>query len=157
MKAVTYILRCSNGQYYVGSTENLEERMKLHNSGKGGQFTSRHLPFELVYTEEFDSYAEAFRRERQLHGWSHAKKEALITHHPSSFSGLYWFLYLDELGNRLSKDYPNKVVHVAENIQPSARGEYEITTGTHDSLSEASTFVEVIENRWSSESRDKCT
>ena len=78
MKAVTYILRCSNGQYYVGSTENLEERMKLHNSGKGGQFTSRHLPFELVYTEEFDSYAEAFRRERQLHGWSHAKNEALI-------------------------------------------------------------------------------
>ena len=109
-------------------------------------------------------------------------------HHPSSFSGLYWFLYLDELGNRLSKDYPNKVVHVAENIQPSARGEYEITracpersrrvnqwflrdgelkvqtlgrgfawldTGTHDSLSEASTFVEVIENRWSSESRGK--
>ena len=84
--------------------------------------------------------------------------------------------------------YPNKVVHVAENIQPSARGEYEITracpersrrvnqwflrdgelkvqtlgrgfawldTGTHDSLSEASTFVEVIENRWSSESRGK--
>ena len=68
--------------------------------------------------------------------------------------------------------YPNKVVHVAENIQPSARGEYEITTvnqwllgdgelkvqtlgrgfawldtGTHDSLSEASTFVEVIEKR----------
>lgn len=86
-------------------------------------------------------------------------------HHPSSFSGLYWFL-------SLSKDYPNKVVHVAENIQPSARGEYEITTvnqwflrdgelkvqtlgrgfawldtGTHDSLSEASTFVEVIEKR----------
>jgi len=68
--------------------------------------------------------------------------------------------------------YPNKVVHVAENIRPSARGEYEITTvnqwflndkelkvmtlgrgfawldtGTHDSLSEASTFVEVIEKR----------
>ena len=68
--------------------------------------------------------------------------------------------------------YPNKVVKVAKNIQPSARGEYEITTvnqvflqdkelrvqtlgrgfawldtGTHDSLSEASTFVEVIEKR----------
>lgn len=68
--------------------------------------------------------------------------------------------------------YPNKVVHVAENIKPSARGEYEITTvnqwflndgelkvqtlgrgfawldtGTHDSLAEASTFVEVIEKR----------
>ena len=68
--------------------------------------------------------------------------------------------------------YPNKVVEVAMNIKPSARGEYEITTvnqvflaskelkvqtlgrgfawldtGTHDSLSEASTFVEVIEKR----------
>jgi glucose-1-phosphate thymidylyltransferase len=68
--------------------------------------------------------------------------------------------------------YPNKVVEVARNIKPSARGEYEITTvnqvfleskelkvqtlgrgfawldtGTHDSLSEASTFVEVIEKR----------
>ncbi len=68
--------------------------------------------------------------------------------------------------------YPNKVVDVAKNIQPSARGELEITTvnqqflddqelkvqllgrgfawldtGTHDSLSEASTFIEVIEKR----------
>lgn len=68
--------------------------------------------------------------------------------------------------------YPNKVVHVAKNIKPSARGELEITTvnqwflndkelrvqtlgrgfawldtGTHDSLSEASTFIEVIEKR----------
>lgn len=68
--------------------------------------------------------------------------------------------------------YPNKVVEVAKNIKPSARGEYEITTvnqkfledgelkvqtlgrgfawldtGTHDSLSEASTYVEVVEKR----------
>jgi glucose-1-phosphate thymidylyltransferase len=68
--------------------------------------------------------------------------------------------------------YPNKVVEVAKNIQPSARGEYEITTvnqrflsdgelkvqtlgkgfawldtGTHDSLSEASTYIEVLEKR----------
>ena len=68
--------------------------------------------------------------------------------------------------------YPNKVVEVAKSIQPSPRGELEITTvnqrflsdrelkvqllgrgfawldtGTHDSLSEASTFIEVIEKR----------
>ena len=42
--------------------------------------------------------------------------------------------------------YPNKVVNVAKHIKPSARGAW-LDTGTHDSLSEASTFVEVIEKR----------
>jgi len=79
MKAYTYILMCSNDQYYVGSTEDLEERLKLHNSGKGGRFTKLHRPVSLVYKEEFDTYAEAFKRERQIHGWSRAKKEALIS------------------------------------------------------------------------------
>lgn len=77
-KSITYILLCSNETYYVGSTTNLEQRLKQHNAGYGCGFTKAHRLFTLVYTEEYDTYQEAFKRERQLHGWSHAKKEALI-------------------------------------------------------------------------------
>ena len=76
--AYTYILQCANGKYYVGSTTNLEARLNEHQAGLGGKFTSTHLPVKLVYFEEYSSIHMAFSRERQLHGWSRAKKEALI-------------------------------------------------------------------------------
>ena len=76
--AYTYILQCANGEYYVGSTTNLEARLNEHQAGLGGKFTSTHLPVKLVYFEEYSSIHMAFSRERQLHGWSRAKKEALI-------------------------------------------------------------------------------
>ena len=76
--AYTYILQCANGKYYVGSTTNLEVRLNEHQAGLGGKFTSTHLPVKLVYFEEYSSIHMAFSRERQLHGWSRAKKEALI-------------------------------------------------------------------------------
>ena len=76
--AYTYILECSNGAYYVGSTNDLERRLQEHQAGLGSRFTSAHLPVKLVYWEEYQTLEEAFRRERQLHGWSRAKKEALI-------------------------------------------------------------------------------
>ena len=75
---VVYILRCANGQYYVGSTTNLELRLQEHRSGVDSGFTKAHLPIELVFTEEYDTIHEAHLRERQLHKWSQAKKEALI-------------------------------------------------------------------------------
>ena len=74
----TYILECSNGQYYVGSTTDLERRLQEHQAGLGSNFTKKHLPVKLVYYEEYQSVEEAFCREKQLHGWSRAKKEALI-------------------------------------------------------------------------------
>lgn len=77
-KSITYILLSANNTYYVGSTTNLEQRLKQHIAGHGSGFTKAHRPFMLVYTEEYDSYQAAFKRERQLHGWSHTKKEALI-------------------------------------------------------------------------------
>lgn len=76
--AYTYILECANGEYYVGSTTDMESRLREHQAGQGGYFTRTHLPVKLVYTEEFPSIEQAFKRERQLHGWSRAKKEALI-------------------------------------------------------------------------------
>ena len=76
--AYTYILQCANGQYYVGSTTDLDKRLQEHQAGLGAKFTRAHLPIRLVYKEEYSSIEQAFTRERQLHGWSRAKKEALI-------------------------------------------------------------------------------
>ena len=76
--AYTYILQCANGEYYVGSTTDIEKRLQEHQAGLGGKFTSTHLPVKLVYIEDYSSIELAFARERQLHGWSRAKKEALI-------------------------------------------------------------------------------
>ena len=77
-QGVVYILQCSNGEYYVGSTSDLENRLNEHEKGRGCDFTKAHLPVKLVYTEEYPTIEEAYKRERQLHGWSKAKKEALI-------------------------------------------------------------------------------
>jgi len=78
MKAYVYILLCSNGSYYTGSTIDLEKRLFQHQYGEGAFFTRRYLPFKLVYAEEFSRIDEAFSRERQIKGWSRKKKLALL-------------------------------------------------------------------------------
>jgi len=78
MKGYMYILLCSNGQYYTGSTNDLERRLAQHQNGEGSNFTKKHLPVELLYFEEFERIDEAFYREKQVQGWSRKKKEALI-------------------------------------------------------------------------------
>ncbi len=52
--------------------------MYQHQTGAGSSYTHKHLPLDLVYIEEFDRMDEAYARERQIHGWSHRKKKALI-------------------------------------------------------------------------------
>ena len=76
--AYIYILRCENDDLYVGSTIDINDRVVRHKSGRGAVYTKHHQPEELIYTEEYDTYQEAFKRERQIKGWSRAKKEALI-------------------------------------------------------------------------------
>lgn len=78
MKGYMYILLCANGKYYTGSTNNLGRRITEHQNGAGANFTKNNLPVELVYYEEFQRIDEAFYREKQVQGWSHKKKEALI-------------------------------------------------------------------------------
>lgn len=74
----TYILQCNDGSYYVGSTMNLDERMDQHAMGGGAAYTRQRLPVVLVWSEKFERIDEAWAIERRLHGWSRAKKQALI-------------------------------------------------------------------------------
>ncbi|MFZ1677007.1 MAG: GIY-YIG nuclease family protein [Saprospiraceae bacterium] len=73
-----YILLCANEKYYTGSTIDLDKRLIDHQSGLGANFTRKNLPFKLVYVETFERIDQAFAREKQIQGWSHKKKEALI-------------------------------------------------------------------------------
>ena len=76
--AWVYILKCSDESYYTGSTVDLARRLVEHNVGEGANFTRSRRPVTLVFAEEFDRVDDAFAREKQLQGWSRAKKEALI-------------------------------------------------------------------------------
>lgn len=83
-----YIIKCSNDTYYTGSTKNLELRLAQHYAGEGANHTKKYLPVELVYNEEFNRIDEAFYREKQVQGWSRAKKEALIKGFNDKLPGL---------------------------------------------------------------------
>lgn len=73
-----YILECSDKSYYTGKTPNLERRLSEHQEGVGSDYTRRRRPVRCVWTDVFPDDAQAFEVERQIKGWSHAKKEALI-------------------------------------------------------------------------------
>lgn len=79
--AWTYILRCKDGSFYTGSTDkDLEARVWEHNhdDALAANFTRKRRPVVLEYAEFFDRVESAFAREKQLQGWSRAKKLALI-------------------------------------------------------------------------------
>ena len=73
-----YILECSDGSYYVGSTLDLERRLVQHDLGEAAKYTRRRRPVRLVYAEEFSRVDDAFAREKQVQNWSRAKRRALI-------------------------------------------------------------------------------
>jgi len=79
MSFYTYMLRCSDDSYDVGHTEDLDTRFAAHQSGLLTGYTQRRRPVHLVWHQEFAERDQAFAAERQIKGWSRAKKEALIT------------------------------------------------------------------------------
>ena len=74
----TYILRCADGTYYCGWTNNLDRRLKAHNEGKGAKYTRSRRPVALVYYEAFSTKEEAMRREYEIKQLPRKKKEELI-------------------------------------------------------------------------------
>jgi putative endonuclease len=72
-------VRCSDGSYYSGTArDGLEKRVAEHNSGIYGGYTATRRPVALVFSQWFDRIVDAIAAERQVKGWSRAKKEALI-------------------------------------------------------------------------------
>ena len=78
MKGYMYILQCSDGHYYTGTTIDLEKRMEEHQFGIGANFTHKLSPEKLLYFETFERIDDAYYREKQVQGWSRKKKEALM-------------------------------------------------------------------------------
>lgn len=73
-----YIVECIDGSYYTGVTSELEKRINEHNSGFYKGITSTRLPVKFVYSNRFTEINDAIKAEKQIKGWSRAKKEALI-------------------------------------------------------------------------------
>ena len=66
------------GKLYIGITENLIDRLYYHNSKMGAEFTKGEAKFRLVFSEEYNTLAEARKREIQIKKWRRDKKEKLI-------------------------------------------------------------------------------
>lgn len=73
-----YILRCADGTFYTGWTNDLEKRLRTHNAGKGGKYTRTRLPAALVYCEAFDTKQQAMSREWHIKSLSREEKLRLM-------------------------------------------------------------------------------
>lgn len=74
-----YILQCSDDSFYVGMTNDMERRKLEHDDGiNEGAYTASRRPVKLVWVEEDKYVNNAIEREKQIKGWSRAKKLALI-------------------------------------------------------------------------------
>lgn len=76
---VTYILECADKTFYIGSTNDLDRRVRAHNTSKSGaHYTKIRRPVVLKYYETFPTFREARMREAQLKTWSRKEKERLV-------------------------------------------------------------------------------
>ena len=74
-----YIVKCQDGSYYTGITNDIERRIWQHNTGINIEcYTYSRRPVELKYVQHFQQVEEAIKWEKQLKGWSRKKKEALF-------------------------------------------------------------------------------
>ncbi len=73
-----YIIECSDGTYYTGYTNDLDQRLKKHNNGQGAKYTRGRTPVNLKYKESYKSKSKAMKREYEIKSLSRKKKEKLI-------------------------------------------------------------------------------
>jgi len=73
-----YILKCADGTLYTGITKDIKHRIKVHNSGKGAQYTKVHRPVKLVHLETGHDVTSAMRREKEIKTLSREEKIRLF-------------------------------------------------------------------------------
>jgi len=73
-KFYVYIVECRDGTYYTGSTNNIEKRIALHNSGRGAKYLRGRTPVKVVYEKGNRCYKDALRAERNIKKLSHKEK-----------------------------------------------------------------------------------
>ena len=73
-----YIIKCSDGTYYTGYTNNLDNRLKLHNQGRGARYTKVRRPLKLAWSKEYKYFKRAFLEELRIKKLSRKQKEKLI-------------------------------------------------------------------------------
>jgi len=105
MAYIVYILECSDGSYYTGSTNDINKRLWQHEQGvEPSAYTYSRRPVKLIWTsEETARYSEALRWERQIKGWSRAKKQALIR---GDFDGIHEIVKVERKQREQNKKKP---------------------------------------------------
>ena len=78
MPFYVYILKCADGSYYTGHTDDLDVRIAAHHQGLIPGYTRKRRPVQFVFADEFPTRIDALERERQIKRWTRANKEALI-------------------------------------------------------------------------------
>ena len=74
-----YIVKCSDGTFYTGYTNDLQQRTRQHENGKGARYTKSHRPQKVAYVEVFGSRSSAMKREKAIKKLSHQQKQDLIS------------------------------------------------------------------------------
>lgn len=77
-KFFVYIVKCVDGTYYTGYTNNLENRIKIHNKGDGAKYLKGKLPIQLVYAKQYRYYKNALHAERNIKKLRSWQKQELI-------------------------------------------------------------------------------
>lgn len=86
-----YIILCSDGSLYAGSTTDVDRRINEHNTKKGGSYTRIRTPVKLKYREKQPDRISAQKREAQIKHWTRAKKLALIAQNKHTLHSLSIF------------------------------------------------------------------
>ena len=79
----TYLAECADKTFYCGYTDDVKNREKVHNSGKGAKYTRSRLPVKIVYYEEFETKTEALKRDHAIKKLTRGQKEKLIKNSPA--------------------------------------------------------------------------